>query len=139
MAGHDIVKNQVNLASGNRGSIHFGVQHGVVEQGREEHIRRGGPPGDAVPAIAGSNAETTALRLHAYGWVIHADGCPAAKIRLFSSAGPADGVFSDVERLVFLEGSFIPARHGFRSRGWRGAGFQKHGCTYCCEQYVNTM
>ena len=83
LAGHDIVKSQVNLASGNGGSVHFGVQHGIVKQGREEHIRSGGPPGDAVPAIAGSNAETTALRLHAYGWVIYADGCPAAKSILF--------------------------------------------------------
>ena len=67
LAGHDIVKSQVNLASGNGRSVHFGVQHGVVEQGREEHIRRGGTTRDAIPAIAGSNAETTALRLHAYG------------------------------------------------------------------------
>lgn len=125
LCSHQVVEGQVNLASGDGRSVHFGVQHGVVEQGREEHVRRRGSPRDAVPAVAGRDGEAAALRLQTDGGVVHADGRPVAKVRLFSSAGPADGVFGDVEGLAFIEGSFIPAGHGFRSRGGRGARFQQ--------------
>ncbi len=132
LGGHEVVEGQVNLASGDGRAVHFGVQHGVVEQGREEHVRRGGSPGDAVPAVAGRDGECTAFRFQADGGVIHADGGPVAKVRLFPTAGPADGVFSDVEGFVFVEGSFIPSGHGFRGLDGSGAGFQRHGhARYC--------
>ena len=132
LCSHQVVEGQVYLASGDGGSVHFGVQHGVVEQGREEHVRRGGSPGDAVPAIAGRDGECAALRFQTDGGVVNAGGRSVAKVRLFPTAGPADGVFSDVEGFVFVEGSFIPSGHGFRGLDRSGAGFQRHGhARYC--------
>ena len=132
LGGHEVVEGQVNLASGDGRAVHFSVQHGVVEQGREEHVRRSCSPGDAVPAVAGRDGECTALRFQADGGVIHADGGPVAEVRLFPTAGPADGVFSDVEGVVFVEGSFIPSGHGFRSLDGDGARFQRHGHARHC-------
>ena len=84
LAGHEVIEGQVNLVSGDGRAIHFSVQHGVVKQGREQHVRRGGSPGDAVPAVAGRDGECTALRFQADGGVIHADGGPVAEVRLLS-------------------------------------------------------
>lgn len=33
LSGHEVVEGQVYLASGDGGAVHFGVEHGVVEQG----------------------------------------------------------------------------------------------------------
>lgn len=132
LGGHEVVEGQVYLASGDGRAIHFGVQHGVVEQGREEHVRRGGSPGDAVPAVARRDGEGTALRFQANGGVVNAGCCPVAEVRLFPTADPADGVFSDVEGFVFVEGSFIPSGHGFRGLDGSGAGFQPHGHACHC-------
>lgn len=67
LGGHQVVEGQVYLASGDGGSVHFGVQHGVVEEGREQHVRRGSSSGNAVPAVAGRNGEGVSLRLQIHG------------------------------------------------------------------------
>ena len=139
LGGHEVVEGQVYLASGDGSAVHFGVEHGVVEQGREEHVRRGGSPRDAVPSVAGTDGELPALRLHIRGRVIDAAGCPMAEVRGFSAAFPTDGVFGDVEGLAFVKGFFIPGGHGRRRGGGYGAGFQAGGRTGNCQQDVNMM
>ena len=139
LSGHEVVEGQVYLASGDGGAVHFGVEHGVVEQGRKEHVRQGGSPGDAVPPVAGTDGELPAFRFHIHGRVIDADGCPMAEVRVFSAAFPTYGVFGDVEGLAFVKGFFVPGGHGSRRGSGCGARFQAGGRTGYCQQDVNTM
>lgn len=67
LGGHEVVEGQVNPASGDGGSVHVGVKHGVMEEGREQHVRRGGSSGNAVPAVAGRDGEGVSLRLQIHG------------------------------------------------------------------------